>query len=233
MAAPRLLPLVVAVLLVAQVGVFAAGRGVSPGGAEVVPGVAPTPVAARALAFGDDQFLYRVMALRLTTAGDWDGRVVPLRDMNYPNIVAWLRVIEALDPVSDLVPALAVHYFAQSQDPAQVAQVVGFLRGHGIHDPDRKWRWLAHAVFLARHRADDLPLALDLARELAALPAADMPVWARQMPAFVLDAMGEREAADLVMGAILATEPDLSPAEAAFMLRYLEDGKTDGGGLRP
>lgn len=233
MAAPRLLSFVVGVLLIAQVGVFAAARGISPGGAEAVPGVAPTPTAARALAFGDDQFLYRVMALRLTTAGDWDGRVVPLRDMNYPNIIAWLRAAEALDPVSNLVPALAVHYFGQSQDPAQVAQVVGFLRGHGIHDPDRKWRWLAHAVYLARHRADDLPLALDLARELAALPAAAMPVWARQMPAFVLDAMGEREAADLVMGAILATEPDLSPAETAFMLRYLENGKAEGGGLRP
>lgn len=219
----RSLSLLVVALVAAQVAVFALGRGVAPGG-ETVPGPAPTPEAARALALGDDQFLYRVFALRLTTAGDWGGRVVPLKAMDYDAVVAWLRATEALDPLSDFMPALAVHYFGQSQEPAQVAQVVGFLRGHGLHDPDRKWRWLAQAVFLARHRAHDLPLALDLARELAALPAQDMPVWARQMPAFVLDAMGEKEAADLVMRAILATEPDLSPAEAAYMTRYLEGG---------
>jgi hypothetical protein len=229
MTARHFLPALIALLLAAQVAVFVAGRGVGPQGAEAVPGVAPTPTAAKALAFGDDQFLHRVFALRLTTAGDWDGRVVPLRAMHYGNVVAWLRATEALDPRANLVPALAMHYFGQSQDPAQVAQVVGFLRGHGIHDPDRKWRWLAHAVFLARHRANDLPLALELAQELAALPSTVMPVWARQMPAFVLDAMGEREAADLVMGAILATESDLSPAETAFMLRFL-DGQD---GLRP
>lgn len=220
--ASRLLPVLVAGLVAAQVALFAAGRGVGADPHAPVPGVAPTPAAAQAVALGDPQFLYRVFALRLLTAGDWDGRVVPLKDMDYDAVVAWLRATEALDPVSDLVPALAMHYFGQSQNPAQVAQVVGFLRGHGMHDPDRKWRWLAHAVFLARHRADDLPLALDLATELAALPAPEMPVWARQMPAFVLDAMGEKEAADLVMRAILATEPDLSPAEAAYMMRFLD-----------
>lgn len=219
---PRLLGLAVALLVAAQVAVFAAGRGVSPQGGEAVPGPAPTPQAAQALAFGDAQFLYRVFGLRLITAGDWDGRVVPLRAMDYGNVVDWLRAAEALDARSDLVPALAVHYFGQSPDPAQVAQVVGFLRGHGVHDPDRKWRWLAHGAFLARHRANDLPLALALAEDLAALPAKDMPVWARQMKAFVLDAMGEKEAADLVMRAILATEADLSPAEAAYMMQFLE-----------
>jgi hypothetical protein len=50
-----------------------------------------------------------------------------------------------------------------------------------------------------------------------------MPAWARQMPAFVLDASGEKEDARKIIEEILETTEDLHPNEVNFMAGYLEN----------
>lgn len=203
----------------AQVAFHAATREVTP--PWDVLGPPPTPAALDLLAFGDHQVLYRWATLSLQNAGDGGGRVTPLTDYDYESVVGWLERLDALDPQAQMVPALAAYYFGQTRDRDDLRRIVQFLHAAAVHDPGHRWRYLAHAVVMARHRLHDLPLALDLAHTLADLPVADLPLWARQMPALVLEKMGEGEAARTVMRAILATVPDIPAGERAFMEDFI------------
>lgn len=186
-----------------------------------VPAV-PSHDVALALAFGDGQLFYRTVTFRLQNMGDEGGRVTPLEDYDYRRLTRWFRLLDDFDSRSRYLPVLVGHYFSQSQDAADVRAVIEYLREIAVREPARNWRWLAHAVYLARHRVGDMDLALELARELAALDVEGLPVWTRQMPAFVLAEVGEKEAARDLLEAIMASDPNLSPAEIRFMRNYID-----------
>lgn len=211
---------VFAVLLAAQVGLWSATRDLRPAGTVLPP--PPSPLMRTAWALGDEEFLFRVLAVRLFAAGDLGGRMTPLAEMDYEHVAGWLHALAGLSPRSDVAPALAALYFGLTPKTEDLRPVIGVLRDVYRRAPRDNWRWMAHAVYLARHRLGDLDLALDLATELSLLPPGAAPLWTRQMPAFVLDAMGEDTAAALVMGAILDSTPDLPPAEVRFMRRFIE-----------
>jgi hypothetical protein len=59
------------------------------------------------------------------------------------------------------------------------------------------------------------------------LPADQVPLWARQMPAFLLAEVGEREAARDLMATILATDANLSPDEIALIERFIDRQEVD------
>ncbi|MBY0430055.1 MAG: hypothetical protein K2Q10_02570, partial [Rhodospirillales bacterium] len=171
---------------------------------------------------GDRQFLFRHLALNVQIMGDEYGTITPLQSYDYTAVARWLDLLDALDPRSDYAPAMAAHYFGAVQDAGRVRIMVDYLRRHTARDPTGKWRWLTHAAFLARHRAHDLPLALEVARQLAAIDVPDIPVWTKQMPAFVLAEVGEREAARDLMAVLLETSPNLSPEERNYMRDYID-----------
>ena len=118
---------------------------------------------------------------------------------------------------------LVGYYFSQSQNPEDVRIVISFLAYIAIRDPDRNWRWMAHAIYLARHRVKDMNLALSLAHRMAAMKSPSIPVWAQQMPAFVLADVGEKEAARDLMEAIIDSEKGLHPNEVEFMRDFIEN----------
>ncbi|MCK9991582.1 MAG: hypothetical protein Dbin4_00102 [Alphaproteobacteria bacterium] len=183
--------------------------------------LAPTPIAARATALGDTQFYYRTAGLGLQNMGDWAGEMTPLAQYDYGRLRGWFRLLSQMDPESQYAPSLAAYYYGFSPDPDDVRQVIGYLQEIAADKPRAHWRWLAYSVYLARYRVKDPQLGLALARQLAALPVADMPVWTRQLPAFVLADAGEKEAAKDILEAILATTPDLHPAEQFFIRNYI------------
>ncbi|MBF0375452.1 MAG: hypothetical protein HQL39_18830, partial [Alphaproteobacteria bacterium] len=186
----------------------------------VVPPV-PTREAIQALAFGDGQFLYRALGLNIQNAGDDGGRFTPLKNYDYGRLEGWFMALDGLDPVADFVPVVAGYYYSNTLKRDDVRHVVAYLRHHAMRDPARKWRWLAHAVYLARHKVKDQRLALDAARQLAGLSVPDLPAWTRQMPAFILADLGEDEAARAVLMGIIATDPNLPDEERAFIADYL------------
>lgn len=190
-------------------------------------GPPPGEAALRLMSFGDAQVLYRVLGLSLQHAGDTGGRVTSLRSYDYDHVGGWLRRLDALDPRSDLMPALAAFYFGVTPTPEDAAKVVDYLIDAVRDDPGR-WRYLAHGAVIAKHRVKDLDLALRAARTLAALPG-DQPVWTRQMPAFVLAEMGDTEQAAAVFAALLQQADDLPPEEVAYMLRMLEAYQAEPG----
>jgi hypothetical protein len=83
---------------------------------------------------------------------------------------------------------------------------------------------MAHAVFIAKHRLHDLPLALELAK---ALDRDDdhgaIPDWARQMRIFVLEDMGELASAKVLLGGLLASGKIADSHERYFLSERLAD----------
>ncbi len=190
-------------------------------GWEGVP-AAPSYRVAKALAMGDGQFLYRAATFVLQNMGDEGGRTTPLKDYDYRRLGQWFFLLDRFDPVSEFLPVLVGYYYSQSQNPDDVRIVISFLAHIAIRDPDRNWRWMAHAIYLARHRVEDMNLALSLAYRMAAIKSPGIPVWAQQMPAFVLAAVGEKEAARDLMEAIMDSQIELEPSEIEFMRNFIE-----------
>ena len=184
-------------------------------------GLAPSPVLARAFSLGDDQLFYRTSALSLQNEGDWAGELTPLANYDYSRLAGWFGLLSGIDAKSQYAPTLAGYYFGQSRNPEQVRLIVAYLQKLAAAHPERHWPWLAYSVYLARHRIHDQTLALKLAYQLAALPVPAMPIWTRQLPAFVLADTGEREAARDILEAILESTPDLQKAEQNFMRNYI------------
>ncbi len=190
------------------------------------PGVPPVPssVGAEAMTLGDKEFSFRFLALILQNFGDMGINKTPLKDYNYKELGKWFFLLDSLDPISDHIPMLAAHYFGGSSIPENAAEVVKYLSKIGQMPVGQKWRWLAHAAYLAQHKMGDMDLALKYAYKLQRMNNEynlGMPQWARQMPAFILNNRGEKEASRKLMENLLVSEKNIDPAEINFMRLYL------------
>lgn len=178
--------------------------------------------AAAAAGWGDYQLSYRVIALMLQNMGDGGGRVVSLNDYNYEELARWFFVEDYLDRHSDYVPYLASYYFGGLTNVEKIKPVISYLEYVGSRKEGQKWRWLAQAVFLTRFKLNDMEKALALAQKLSAIDNPSMPEWSRQMPAFVMTAMGEKEAAYAMMLEMLKTQGNkMHPNEVTNMKYYI------------
>jgi hypothetical protein len=200
----------------ASSGLFAKWAGVPP---------VPTRQGAVMMALGDEEFSYRTGALTLQNLGDGGGLVTPIRDYDFEKLGRWFWLLNDLDPASDHVPMAAAYYFGGTRVPKDVAVVVKYLSVIGDSPVGEKWRWLAHAAYLARHRMKDLDLALELAYRLSRIQPLnrELPMWARQMPAFVLKEQGDKAASKELMEQMLLSEKDAPPQEINFMKAYLTE----------
>lgn len=195
-------------------------------------GVPPVPsqTGSVMMALGDAEFSFRSGSLTLQNLGDGGGNVTPLKDYDYSKLGKWFWLLHDLDPASDHVPMTAAYYFGATRVPSDVRVVVGYLAAVGQNPVGDKWRWLAHAVYLARHRLKDMDLALDLAYKLAKMQpvSGELPMWARQMPAFVLKARGDKEDARQIIGNLMM-DRNLDHNELNFMKSYMVEqlGVTD------
>jgi hypothetical protein len=212
--------LCLALVLLLQLAFWSASRQVIPKWGGVPP--VPTQQGATMMTLGDPEFSFRFLAITLQSLGDGNGQSTPLKDYNYATLGQWFFLLNRLDAVSDHVPMIAAYYFGATRVPKDVAEVVKYLGQIGQDTRGEKWRWLAQAVYLARHRMDDLSLALDLAYKLAKLEAdAPMPSWTKQMPAFILKEQGDTAAARQLMEEMLLSTQQAHPNEINFMSSYL------------
>lgn len=181
----------------------------------------PSEGGAAFLTLGDKQFAYRVIGITLQNLGDSGGRATPLKDYDYQRLADWFMLQEKLDPISNFTPLLGM-FFGGSQDPTKLRPLIDYLTVAGNKTEGEKWRWLAHAVYLARYKLQDEGLGLELAYKLAGLKNPDMPVWTRQMPGFVLNTKGDKQAALAIMVKILKSSADkLNPNEVNATVDYI------------
>lgn len=208
-------------LFLCQVGYWVQSRHVLPD-MSIVPDV-PGREVVKALSLGDEQFYFRYLALIIQNAGDTYGRFTPLREYNYDKLSKWFHLLDMLDDTSDYIPSLATYYYSQTQNTPDVRYIVDYLRAHAEWRPEQKWWWIIQAVYLANHKLKDKDLALDIAKPL--MDAKNIPLWARQFPAFIYEQRGETEQALFVMQHVLEgyENATLSREDFNFMKYFIEE----------
>ncbi|MBI5750974.1 MAG: hypothetical protein HZA59_02350 [Hydrogenophilales bacterium] len=183
----------------------------------------PSSVAARLASLGEPITLAGLTALRLQAFDNQPGVSLPFAALDYAKLGAWLDLMLDLDPRANYPLLMASHLYAQVPDPARQRLMLDFTYRQFLLDPERRWRYLAHAALIAKHRLHDLPLALDYARAIQEKARGTALHWASQMPIFILEDMGELEAAKIELGALLAGDSINDPQERRFLTqRYAE-----------
>lgn len=160
------------------------------------PGLAPAPSESAALfyGYGDRQLSYRNVGMILQNAGDTGGHVTHFSNYNYQTVEDWLWLSDKLDPKANYVPSLAAYYFSAAKDPDKLAHLLDYLAHTGQDTTNERWRFLAHAIYLARFRVEDQEKALAFAEKLANLKG-NLPIWTKVMPAYVRKATGDKKEA--------------------------------------
>ena len=186
----------------------------------------PEPLAADLLtitSLGDPVALSKFLNLWLQVFDNQPGISIPFKDLDYRKVRGWLQASMDLDPAGQYPLLAAARLYGEVPDPVRQLQMLEFVYEKFLESPNTRWRWLAHSVLIARHRLKDLPLALKYAKALADnATEAQVPHWAQQMDIFVLEEMGETEAARIVIGGLLESGQITDPHEFRFLSGQLE-----------
>jgi hypothetical protein len=207
-----------AALLLLQVGFWYQVKDIKPD-MGIVPDV-PGRQTVRALAFGDDQFFFRVLAFQLQNAGDTYGRSTALRYYDFNKLYLWFTLLDDLDARSNIIPSLATYYFSQTQNTEDVRYVVDYLYTHATRDVPHKWWWLLQSIYLSMHKLNDMDLALKVAKPMV---NPEVPAFAQQMAAVVHEKRGEMEDALQVMRIIQDNAKEIKDADLKYMTYFVEE----------
>jgi hypothetical protein len=185
----------------------------------IVPEV-PGREAVHALAFGDNEFYFRVLAFILQNAGDTYGRFTSLRYYDFNKLYHWFNLLDTLDAKSNMIPAMATYYFSQTQNAPDVRYIVDYLYAHSSRDVAHKWWWLVQSIYLAMHKLKDNDMALKVAKPLV---DPKVPAWAQQMAAVVHEKRGEMADAFTIMKTIQENAENITDADLRYMTYFVED----------
>lgn len=191
-------------------------------GARPVPLPAPPPAAVlRVASLGEPIAAAQWLALRLQSWDNQPGISIPYRELDYARVLGWLDAMLGLDPGGQYPLLMAAQLYSQVPAEAKQRMMLDFVHRKFFEDPDRHWRWLAHAAVMARHRLRDDALALRYADDIAR-HARKAPGWARQMRIFLLEDMGETQRAAILLGALLDAGEVRDPNEIRFLMQRME-----------
>jgi len=187
----------------------------------------PSLVALQLASLGEPLALSKLLMFWLQAYDNQPGISIPFRELDYGRVEQWLDRILALDERGQYPLLAASRLYAEVPDSDKQRQMLDFVARQFHGDPVRRWPWLAHGVILAKHRLNDLPLALKFARLLADTEHNDyIPSWARQMEFILLEDMGELESARILIGGLLASKAVTDPHEIHFLKERLSKLET-------
>ena len=194
--------------------------GMNPRTAPAASDLAPPPTVAAVhiSSLGEPLAWAKLANLSLQTYDNQPGISLPFKRLDYARIEAWLTRILELDPYGQYPLLAASRLYGAVEDPMRQRRMLDFVQRQFLLDPNRRWQWLAHAAFVARHQLKDLSLAVRYAESLrlhARSPR--VPAWARQMEIFMRVDMNEYETAKLLLGALLASGEVSDPSEFRFL----------------
>ncbi len=193
----------------------------------------PAPVAVlRPLALGEPIALAQLLTLYLQAFDNQPGVSIPFLELDYARVIAWLDAIIELDPIGQYPLLMASQIYGPVPDEAKQRKMCAFVHRQFERDPDRRWRWLAHCAIMAKHRLGDVRLALAYA-EAITVHARRASGWARQMRIFILEDLGERDAATVLLGGLLASGEVTEPKEIHFLTERLQKLQAAGKSSAP
>ncbi|MGE0314871.1 MAG: hypothetical protein AB7P21_24920 [Lautropia sp.] len=203
------------------------GASIPRGQARVVsPGEPPSAAAARLATLGEAIGTGYGLALYTQAFDAQAGASLRIADLDGDAIGRWLDRAIDLDPHAGYPLLLAARVYGEVLPRPQAARMIDLIHRRFLEDPQARWRWLAHAVYIARHVLEDRPLALALARSLRVhATGPGIPGWVRQAEPLLLADMGRVESARVLLGAMVTSGTITDPAELSFLtgrLRELE-----------
>lgn len=181
----------------------------------------------RLASLGEPIALAKILMLQLQAFDYQSGTRIPYRDLDYSRVEDWLARILELDPEGQYPLLAASRLYAEVPDETRQRSMLEFVYRAYLQDPNRRWPWLAHATFLAKHRLKDMDLALKYAAALQKYTTAkDVPAWAMTMEIFIREDMNELETARVMIGGLLASGRITDRGELNFLdgrLREIEE----------
>ena len=167
---------------------------------------APDTRLLRISAMGEPGTLAKVLMLRLQAFDNQPGISIPFAGLDYARVINWLDALLDLDSRFQYPLLSAARVYTETPDNGRKRQMLEFVHRRFLEDPDRRWPWMAHAVYVAKHRIRDLQLALKYANALRRHVSSDAaPPWVAQMEIYVLEDLGELESARIIIGGLLAS----------------------------
>jgi hypothetical protein len=227
---PRIARIVLALALAVHIAWQALGGKPQARGASLPPSIDPAWL--HVVSLGEPIVFSQVLVLYLQAFDNQPGLSIPYTALDYGAVLGWLRAARTLDPRSHYPLMMAAQLYAQVPDARKARLMLDFVHEEFLRDPDRHWRWLAHGAIVAKHRLNDLPLALRYAEDISRHAPGALS-WARQMRIFLLEDLGESQAAAVLLGGLLANGEVTDPAEARFLTERLERLKADENSSLP
>ena len=151
---------------------------------------------------GEPGTLAKLLMLRLQAFDNQPGISIPFAALDYARVINWLDALLDLDNRFQYPLLSASRVYTETPDNGRKRQMLEFVHRRFLEDPDRRWPWLAHGVYVARHRIGDPQLALKYAKALR-LNSDLAPPWVTQMEIYVLEDLGELESAQILIGGLL------------------------------
>lgn len=182
----------------------------------------------RILSLNDPPVASRLTMLWLQAFDNQPGISIPFIRLDYDRVIAWLDTSLRLDGKSQYPLLAASRLYTLPPDEERIRKMLSFVHRKFFEDPKRRWVWLAHAVYVAKHRLKDLELALTYARALRLNTTEETaPAWIREIEVYVLEDMGEMEAAKILIGGLLESGDITDPNEIRFLNERLRQLGSD------
>ena len=155
---------------------------------------------------GEPDVLAKILMLWLQAFDNQPGVSIAFAKLDYARVVHWLDALLDLDNRFQYPLLSASRVYTETPGDAGKRQMLEFVHRRFREDPERRWPWMAHAVYVAKHRIKDLQLALKYASALRLnVSSGTAPPWVTQMEIFVLEDLGEIESARIIIGGLLAS----------------------------
>jgi len=182
----------------------------------------PSQIESQLLGLGDSIAISKLFMLWLQAFDNQPGVSVPFKRLDYGRVIIWLERILALDPKSQYPLLAAARVYGEVADEGKKRQMLEFIYQQFPADPNRRWPSMIHAIYVAKHRIEDYPLALKFAHAIAQqVTVTDIPHWVKQMEIYVLEDMGEIESAKILIGGLLESGAITDAHELQFLQNRL------------
>ena len=172
---------------------------------------------------GDAIAMAKLLMLWLQAFDNQPGVSVPFTNLDYASVIQWLERILALDYKGQYPLLAASHIYSLVQDHEKKRQMLDFIYQQFFIDPNRRWPSMTHAIFIAKHKLKDYPLALKFAHAVAQnVTDQNIPHWVKQMEIYILEDMGEIESAKILIGGLLESGAITDLNELRFLQNRLK-----------
>jgi hypothetical protein len=178
----------------------------------------------RLFGLDDNLAMSKLLMLWLQAFDNQPGISIPFSELDYDKTIDWLETILVMDPQAQYPLLAASRIYTVVPDEQRQRKMLEFVNEQFLLDPDSRWKWQAHAVYMAKHRLKDFELALRYARTLTKYATGDnIPHWAKQMEIYVLEDMGELESAKVLIGGLIDSGAIIDTNELRFLKQRLQE----------